>query len=536
VFVTPTGLVMTEEVLRQFVLAQLSSTVDGDHLSHAVDRIMVEMRRSAANILSEDHELMEAISRSLAESEGRQAPPASSQVLEKMLRLRWGPRMQREKGGKQSCSICLADLEMGDEVMQITCGHFFHEDCILPWLKQTNSCPLCRFELPTDDSEYEARKTREPQGQGRFPSTPAMEPQGQGEHQEQQPIFGMRRGFLHRDSTRPVSSNHRRHLPTSTWTQHVLREDAEVETDSLRANVDQDPRLWSVRKLKGVLDVAGVSHNDCLEKRDLINKCLQTSREVIASAAQIYDASMTNSESSPSRPEDRLNRAAAQSDQQTIPPDNSRFPSLVHARSGGPSSEGPWPNQDRSTGVLRYRHRLQGRSPLIERNTASHEYARNPGRSSQDGRQTLRDRYNLPSRPRTGRSAAAEAQSLPSSSRRIRLNPLRDQGEEAQAKTSGSDERRGDPELNQDTNLPAGASAARPTSSSGRQTFRTVLDDRILNDSEDMDDTRAVPAEDPFLRLSREREREWRGTTVRMMTGQNDEDGSFLNRYVRLGR
>eukprot|EP00960_Hanusia_phi_P007849 224548-Hanusia_phi.AAC.3 len=106
----------------------------------------------------------------------------------------------------------------------------------------------------------------------------------------------------------------------------------------------------------------------------------------------------------------------------------------------------------------------QGRSPLIERNTASHEYARNPGRSSQDGRQTLRDRYNLPSRPRTGRSAAAEAQSLPSSSRRIRLNPLRDQGEEAQAKTSGSDERRGDPELNQDTNLPAGASAARPTS------------------------------------------------------------------------
>eukprot|EP00960_Hanusia_phi_P007848 224548-Hanusia_phi.AAC.2 len=67
-----------------------------------------------------------------------------------------------------------------------------------------------------------------------------------------------------------------------------------------------------------------------------------------------------------------------------------------------------------------------------------------------------------------------------------------------------------------------------------------------------MDDTRAVPAEDPFLRLSREREREyvkiscslirslwlkpdrWRGTTVRMMTGQNDEDGSFLNRYITI--
>ncbi|EKX54820.1 hypothetical protein GUITHDRAFT_149869 [Guillardia theta CCMP2712] len=57
-----------------------------------------------------------------------------------------------------------------------------------------------------------------------------------------------------------------------------------------------------------------------------------------------------------------------------------------------------------------------------------------------------------------------------------------------------------------------------------------------MEDGDEVDDSRALPAEDPFLRLSREREREWRGTTVRMMTGQDDEDGAFLNRYVRLGR
>ena len=50
-------------------------------------------------------------------------------------------------------------------------------------------------------------------------------------------------------------------------------------------------------------------------------------------------------------------------------------------------------------------------------------------------------------------------------------------------------------------------------------------------------ESEALPAEDPYVRLLRERDREWRGRTLQMMSGgEDDEGGSLVDRYVRLGR
>lgn len=49
------------------------------------------------------------------------------------------------------CVVCKEEIEVGRDVCMLPCEHGFHWGCILPWLRKRNTCPYCRFELPTDD-------------------------------------------------------------------------------------------------------------------------------------------------------------------------------------------------------------------------------------------------------------------------------------------------------------------------------------------------------------------------------------------------
>lgn len=43
-----------------------------------------------------------------------------------------------------TCTICLNDYTQTDKVLRLKCKHYFHEKCIQEWLKQHNTCQLCR--------------------------------------------------------------------------------------------------------------------------------------------------------------------------------------------------------------------------------------------------------------------------------------------------------------------------------------------------------------------------------------------------------
>nr|CCA20603.1 conserved hypothetical protein [Albugo laibachii Nc14] len=83
-------------------------------------------------------------------------PPAAKEAIEKLPVL---SITQEDINTNSECAVCKDDFNLAEEARRMPCTHTFHPDCILPWLKQHNSCPVCRYELPTDDADYERQRT-----------------------------------------------------------------------------------------------------------------------------------------------------------------------------------------------------------------------------------------------------------------------------------------------------------------------------------------------------------------------------------------
>ena len=57
---------------------------------------------------------------------------------------------QKGKDGKLElpcCCICLSEIKKGKETILLPCAHMFHSKCCLNWLKDNNTCPMCRREI-----------------------------------------------------------------------------------------------------------------------------------------------------------------------------------------------------------------------------------------------------------------------------------------------------------------------------------------------------------------------------------------------------
>lgn len=60
------------------------------------------------------------------------------------------------------CAICLESFHEGDNVKLMRCHHYFHSECIDPWLtKHSNLCPICKITVFEMDGTCETKLQKE---------------------------------------------------------------------------------------------------------------------------------------------------------------------------------------------------------------------------------------------------------------------------------------------------------------------------------------------------------------------------------------
>ncbi|SPO28491.1 uncharacterized protein UTRI_04888 [Ustilago trichophora] len=111
--------------------------------------------------------LDDIISQLMEQTQGSNAPPpATEDVIEKLERFTLNDKQRIEKAKNQDCPTCKDEFlpcteseseshqeklqeqgEQQQDLISMPCGHIFHVDCLVPWLRLHGTCPVCRVSI-----------------------------------------------------------------------------------------------------------------------------------------------------------------------------------------------------------------------------------------------------------------------------------------------------------------------------------------------------------------------------------------------------
>ncbi|KAG6788320.1 hypothetical protein POTOM_004384 [Populus tomentosa] len=85
------------------------------------------------------------LAETLSDNEGPKAQSASKESIENL------EEVKIDRGSSNlECPVCLETISTGSEAKRMPCFHIYHGKCIVEWLMNSNTCPVCRYQMPTE--------------------------------------------------------------------------------------------------------------------------------------------------------------------------------------------------------------------------------------------------------------------------------------------------------------------------------------------------------------------------------------------------
>ncbi|KAE8281956.1 E3 ubiquitin-protein ligase RNF115 [Larimichthys crocea] len=85
----------------------------------------------------------------LGQLENTGPPPAQKEMISTL------PTVciaQEQTDCRLECPVCREEYSLGESVRKLPCLHYFHSECIVPWLELHDTCPVCRKSLDGVDN------------------------------------------------------------------------------------------------------------------------------------------------------------------------------------------------------------------------------------------------------------------------------------------------------------------------------------------------------------------------------------------------
>lgn len=101
------------------------------------------------------------VSQLMEQTASSNAPgPASQNEIDSLPRKKVDEEMLGAEH-KAECSICMDEVNIGEEVTVLPCKHWFHHQCVSAWLGEHDTCPHCRKSI---SKERENQASSQPVG------------------------------------------------------------------------------------------------------------------------------------------------------------------------------------------------------------------------------------------------------------------------------------------------------------------------------------------------------------------------------------